>query len=365
MKYIAVIPFLLLCACALKPEVKKDQAGNEISEHFVEVSGTAGPTDVARFLAGRPVRQGNQLSRLQLTGEYRSYSHEMMKRWKLRTARRVQAQIAWQQEHINPLIGAPRTLVYPFGGPDLLYAMSVFPRASQYILLGLEPVGNMPDLENTQPLSVVSSLPRHSKSIESQMLYGYFITKDMKVDLSNGAFQGVTPILLTSLGLMDATISNVQSINAGGYPAIQIDFTLPGWGRKSAIYVSGDLSNYGFNGSFKSWLSSVGSGSVGYFKAASYLMQDSGFSATKNWVLGNCRAVVQDDSGIPYAAYNPQQWDIHLFGNYQAPIEFFTKNSQPNLKAAYDSAGPQPALTYGSGYQMKAANANLMIAVRR
>lgn len=365
MKYLAVIPVLLLCACASKPEVKKDQAENEISQPFVEGSGTAGPTDVARFLAGRPVRQGNELSRLQMTGEYRSYSHEMMKRWKLRTARRVQAQIAWQQEYIDPLIGTPRTLVYPFGGPDLLYAMSVFPRASRYVLLGLEPVGNVPDLENTQPLSVVSSLPRHSKSLESQMLYGYFITKDMKIDFSNGALQGVTPILLSSLGLMDATINNVQSISAGGYPAIQIDFTLPGWGRKSAIYVSGDLSNHGFNGSFKTWLSSVGSGSVAYFKAASYLMQDSGFRATKNWVLENCRAVVQDDSGIPFTAYNPQQWDIHLFGNYKAPIEFFAKYAQPNLKAAYDAADPLPALSYGSGYQMKAGDANLMIAVRR
>jgi hypothetical protein len=95
------------------------------------------------------------------------------------------------------------------------------------------------------------------------------------------------------------------------------------------------------------------------------LMQDSGFSATKNWVLGNCRAVVQDDSGIPYNAYNLQQWDIHLFGNYQAPIPFFAKQSQPSLKAAYDAAGSVPALTYGSGYQMKAKNGNLMIAVRR
>jgi hypothetical protein len=196
-------------------------------------------------------------------------------------------------------------------------------------------------------------------------LHGYFITKDMKVDFSNGPLQGVTPILLTTLGLMQARVDGIENTSAGGNPAVRIDFTLPGYGRKSVTYVSGDLSNGGFRGNYESWLSSVGSGSVAYFKAASYLMQDSGFTAAKSWVLGNCRAVVQDDSGIPFKDFDPQQWDIHLFGRYTAPIEFFARHSQPDLRAAYAAAGPRPGITFGSGYQMKAEDANLMIAVRR
>jgi hypothetical protein len=164
---------------------------------------------------------------------------------------------------------------------------------------------------------------------------------------------------------MQARIAGIQNTSAGGNPAVQIDFTLPGYGRKSVTYVSGDLSNGGFRGNYEAWLSSVGSGSVAYFKAASYLMQDSGFSAAKSWVLGNCRAVVQDDSGIPYKSFDPQQWDIHLFGQYTAPIEFFARHSQPDLRAAYAAAGPVPGIPFGSGYQMKGADANLMIAVRR
>lgn len=356
---------LLLMACSSKPEVKRDEAGNEIAEPFTVVEGEADSTDVARFLAGRPVHQGARLSQIQQSPGYRLFSRDSLRKWNLRTSRRIDQQNVWQDSQIVPLIGTPRTVVYPFGGPDLLYAIGMFPEASRYILLGLEPAGQYPDLEKFEPSAVVGSLERHAKSIETQLLYGYFITKDMKTDFSNGPLQGVTPILLTSLGLLQARVDGIYSTNAGGNPAIQIDFTLPGRGRKSMTYVSGDISNGKFNGAFSTWLSSVGSGSVAYFKAASYLMQDSGFTSVRSWVLSNCRAVVQDDSGIPYKAFDPQQWDVHLFGNYQAPIDFFSKHSQPDLKAAYEAAGPRPGITFGSGYQMKSEDANLTIAVRR
>ena len=365
MKYLLALVPLLFTACASKPEVKRDAAGNELPEPFVQVAGKAEPTDSARFLAGRPVHQGATLSRLQLSGEYQAFSHDTLTKWKYRVAPRIGKQNAWQASFIAPLTGSPSTVVYPFGGPDLLYATALFPNASRYILLGLEPTGNLPDLEASDPSAVIQSLSRHAKSIETQLLHGYFITKDMKTDLSNGPLQGVTPVLLTALGLMNAEINSVQSINAGGNPAVEIDFTLPGWGRKSVVYVSGDLSNSGFRGGYQSWLTSNASGSVAYFKAASYLMQDGSFSSAKNWVLSNCRAVVQDDSGIPYAAYDKQKWDIHLYGTYNGPIEFFAKHSQPDLRAAYEAGGPFPDLTFGSGYQMKAGDANLMIAVRK
>ncbi|RYD48653.1 MAG: hypothetical protein EOP85_03135 [Verrucomicrobiaceae bacterium] len=364
-----LLPVILLSAlfvsCASKPEPKRDASGNEAPEPFVPVSGQAGPTDIARFLAGRPVREGARLSELQQSGEYRAYSRDTLQKWKLRTSRRIGHQDAWQASNIAPLIGTPRTVLYPFGGPDLLYAMALFPNSSRYILLGLEPVGGLPDLENIEPASVIGSLPGHSKAVETQLLHGYFITKDMKTDFSNGAIQGVTPVLLSALGLMDAQVHSVSGTSAGGKSAVEIDFTLPGRGRKSVTYVSGDLSNGGFKGGYSSWLSSNASGSTAYFKAASYLMQDGSFTGIRNWVLSNCRSVVQDDSGIPYKAYDQQVWDLRLFGNYDGPISFFSKHAQADLKAAYDAAGPFNELTFGSGYEMTPSKANMMIAIRR
>lgn len=362
---LAVVPALFFAGCSSPPPVPRDAAGNEVVEPFTPVEGQASYTDVARFLAGRPVRQGAVLSRYQQSGEYRAYHNSTLLRWRSRAEKRVNAQNAWQAQFIAPLTGTPSTLLYPFGGPDLLYAMSVFPNTPRYILLGLEPVGGVPALETADPASVFNALPRHAKSVESQLLWGYFITKDMKGDLNNGPLQGVTPVMLTALGLMNAEIYNIQSINAGGNPGVEIDFALPGRGRKTAIYVAGDLSNSGFRSSYAAWIGSQASGATAYFKAASYLMHDSGFSSVKNWVLGNCRSIVQDDSGIPYSAFDQNTWDIRLFGRYEAPIALFAKHNQPTLKAAYDAAGAVPSLTYGSGYHMKYADANLMIATRK
>jgi len=366
MKYLLAALFpLLLASCASKPEVKRDANGNEIPEPFTEVGGQAEPTDIARFLAGRPVRHGAVLSRMQTGPDYQMFSRDTLQKWKFRTSKRVAAQNAWNRANIKPVIGSPGTLLYPFGGPDLLYAMAMFPDSDRYILLGLEPAGGLPPLESSEPGQVYGALPRHAKSLETQLLHGYFITKDMKTDFSNGPLQGVTPVLLSALGLMEAEISNIQSISAGGNPAVQIDFTLPGWGRKSMVYVSGDLSNGGFKGGYESWLSSTASGSVAYFKAASYLMQDGGFSSAKNWVLSNCRSVVQDDSGIPYAAFDQTRWDIRFFGSYTSPIDFFAKHAQADLKAAYAAGGPYTDLPFGSGYQMSAGKGNLLIAVHK
>lgn len=365
MKFLLALIPLLVVGCASKPQVKKDSYGNEIAEPFVEVSGQATPTDIALFLAGRPVERGAALSKIQSTGEYRSYAKESLQRWNFRASRRVDAQNLWQQSYITPRTGTPRTVLYPFGGPDLLYVMAMFPDSQRYVMLGLEPEGSLPALEQADPAAVIQSLDRHARSMETELLHGYFITKDMKSDLTNGPLQGVTPVLLSALGYMNATVYSVQNTGAGGNRAVEIDFALPGRGRKSVIYVSGDVSNSRFSSAYAPWLGSAASGSVAYFKAASYLMQDAGFSGLRGWILGNCRAVVQDDSGIPFTAFNAAQWDIHLFGNYNGPIDFFSKYNQPALTAAYQAGGPFPDLTFGSGYAMKPSQANLMVAVRK
>jgi hypothetical protein len=284
--------------------------------------------------------------------------------WRVFASKRTGRQRDWSAANIQPAIGNPRVLLYPFGGPDLLHATALFPQASNYVLLGLEPAGGLPYLDNADPNAVIAALNRVRVAMDSQLKHGYFITKDMKNDLSGGPMPGVTPILLASLALMDATVESVEPLNAAGRSGVDIRFRLPGGGSRRAMYISGDLSNGGFNASFQSWLSSY-SGSVAYFKAASYLTHDSGFSGIRDWILGNCRGVVQDDSGIPYRYYDSSKWDIRLYGDYEAPIELFSKHMQTDLRAAYQAVGGGPAIPFGSGYHLRASNANLMIATRK
>lgn len=365
MKRLLLLPALLLAACSPKPPPRgQTQTLAPAAEAFTPAEGRPTANDVARFLAGRPVDHGAVLSQIQQTGAYQSHAEDMAVNWRVFASKRTGRQRDWAMANLQPVIGNPRTLLYPFGGPDLLYATALFPQASNYVLLGLEPAGWLPDLENAEPGAVIGSLQRLNVAMDSHLKHGYFITKDMKNDLAGGPMPGVTPILLASLALMDARVESVETINAAGRSGVDIRFRLPGGGSRRAIYVSGDLSNGGFNASYRSWVSSYG-GSVAYFKAASYLMHDSGFSGIRDWILGNCRAVVQDDSGIPYRYYDSSKWNIRLFGDYNAPIELFAKHSQGDLRAAYQAIGGGPAIPFGSGYHMRPDNANLMVATRK
>lgn len=364
MKRLLLLPLFLAAACSPEPPPGQTRVYNPAEQAFELQEGEATANDVARFLAGRPVRNGAALSRLQQDDRYRLYSAETARNWRVFGSKRTGKQRDWSANTLRPLIGNPKVLLYPFGGPDLLHAAALFPQASNYVLLGLEPAGNLPYLDNQDPATVMDSLERLGRSMDSQLKHGYFITKDMKGDLLNGPLTGVTPILLASLALMDATVESVGPYSAAGRSGVDIRFRLPGGGSRRAIYVSGDLSNGGFNASYRGWVSSY-SGSTAYFKAASYLMHDSGFSGIREWVLGNCRSVVQDDSGIPYRYYDPSKWDVRLHGDYDKPIPLFAKHAQPDLRAAYDAIGSGPPVPFGSGYHIRADEANLLIAVKR
>jgi hypothetical protein len=355
---------LFLAGCSPEPPLGQTRTLAPGPEAFTLEDGEATADDVARFLAGRPVRHGAVLSQLQQGAGYQDHAAGMAMKWRVFASKRTGKQRAWAEQNLRPAIGNPRVLLYPFGGPDLLHATALFPQASNYVLLGLEPAGGLPQLEGQDPGAVMASLDRLGRSMDSQLKHGYFITKDMKGDLAGGPLPGVTPILLASLSLMDATVENVQPLDAAGRPGVDIRFRLPGGGSRRAIYVSGDLSNGGFNASYRDWMSSYG-GSTAYFKAASYLMHDSGFSGIREWVLGNCRNVVQDDSGIPFRYYDSSRWDIRLHGDYDSPIPLFAKHAQPDLRAAYDAIGSGPPVPFGSGYHIRADEANLLIAVKR
>ncbi|RYD63382.1 MAG: hypothetical protein EOP83_12340 [Verrucomicrobiaceae bacterium] len=367
MKKLLLLPLACLaasCGPSKPPRGQVQQAYDPNQQTFSPVEGEPTPNDIALFLAGRPVEHGAALSRLQQTAEYQGHAVEMGRNWRVFASGRTGKQRDWATANIRPLTGDPKVLLYPFGGPDLLHATALFPNASNYVLLGLEPAGGLPSLENQDAGAVLGSLNRLGKAMDTQLKHGYFITKDMKGDLAGGPMPGVAPILLATLSLMDAQVQSVQTINAAGRNGVEIRYRLPGGGNRSAIYVSGDLSNGGFNSSYRNWLSSYGGG-VAYFKAASYLMHDSGFTGIRDWVLGNSSAIVQDDSGIPYRNFDASKWDIRLFGNYEAPIALFAKHMQPDLKAAYNATGGGPTVPFGSGYQIRDYNANLLIAVKK
>lgn len=354
------IPVCLATCGPAKPSAVQVQHPGQTPAGFLLVSGVAGPDDTGRFLAGMPVRRGATLSRLQQTGEYQAHHREMRDLWRI-AGTRSNIMRTWSEGELSPVIGGGRTVLYPFGGPDLLYVSVVFPRARSYALMGLEPVGDVPALEAMPPGEVFAALAGFRQAMRTELAAGYYVTEDMRSDLGRGVLQGVTPILLGTVALTGGQVESVGGISAGGKPGVAVRFRDATGLRHSAFYVAGDLSNSGFDSAYRQWLTGLGN-DVTYFKAASYLMHDDRFSLARDFFLSRSRVILQDDSGIPFRHF-AQGWSLRFYGNYERPIELFAKHQQDDLRQAY-ATNPKGPLGFGSGYQVGQWNGNLLLAVK-
>ena len=108
------------------------------------------------------------------------------------------------------------------------------------------------------------------------------------------------------------------------------------------------------------------------FKAASYLChrdrqpgrRTPTFATIREKTLEYAQAVVEDDSGIPYRLFDPNVWDIKLYGQYVTPINIFKMRVQPDLVEAYHKPDVKK-LDFGIGYSVTKMASNLMVAVKK
>ncbi len=355
---------IVLTACApTKKVVAQPKYLEQPPANFPVVSGEAGPDDIGLFLAGKPVRRGAILSRLQQTEEYQLHQREIGQIWRGQVSRRVGLMKDWSGGQVTPVIGGGGTIYYPFGGPDLLHVSAMFSQARNYALMGLEPVGEVPPLESLPPGEVLAALQSFRQSVKTQMLAGYFVTKEMRSDLERSVLRGVTPILLSTVAMMGGEVESVGGISAGGNPGVELQYYDAGGMRHTAYYVAGDLSNSGFKGGYQQWVAGLG-GKATYFKAASYLMHDNRFSQARDFFLNQSRAILQDDSGIPFRYFAQDLWTFRFFGDYQSPIPLFAEHQQEDLRQAF-ATNPRSPLGFGSGYHANYSNANLLLAIKR
>ena len=220
-------------------------------------------------------------------------------------------------------------------------------------------MGTVPDMAQMPPAALEADLENLRRSLDTMLTTHYFITKDMRVDLTRGQVGGTLPILYVFLARSGCTIRSVTT-NAGG---AHIEFTGPGGQRQTLHYFKTDLSNGAGNAEFFGFCKKHAPG-MSLVKSASYLMHGDGFSTARNFLLANSSIIVQDDSGIPLRAFDSRRWTLRFCGNYEAPIELFKEHYQPDLAAGYERSNPA-ALGFAFGYAWQPAKGALVVASPR
>jgi len=334
------------------------------------------PTELGAFLAGRALPPESPLAPLQQSAEYAEHARLYAAQWFRYDDLYFAPMRAWAGTELVPRIGPSWQLTYLFGGPDLISALALFPEAGSYALGGLEPVGKLMNPLELPPEALHASLAALRKSTEVIMNFSHFITKDMKDDLQSTAFQGVFPIMLVFLSFTDTRIESADRLTLmpggtlergeipGGQAALRIVFRQsPTSPASEVVYVQADLSDAALkkHPAVIDWLVARGP-STGYLKAASYLPQSGSFSRVREFLLGHCTAVLQDDSGIPLSAFKAAGWRVICFGSYTTPLEIFSKHDQPALRELYQSGAAFP-LPFGFGYRWQRGESTLLLAL--
>jgi hypothetical protein len=332
----------------------------------------------ARFLAGLPVPPESELAPLQARGFYLEHLRSYNATWRRFEKEHFLPKRQWAAEQIALRSPRSRTLYYLFSGPDFINASAFFPWVDTFIMVALEPPGQVLPPEQLTDEQIETGLATLRKSTETTLNFSYFITKDMREDLEQSEFRGTLPILYAFAALAGYTLLDTAAvhIDQNGQLIEGAGRNLPGWRvtlqslasgqNKTIFYFRGDLSNSGLGGGsagLLKWMRAQPEGAA-FLKAASYLLHESFFSTCRDFLLSHCVSILQDDSGIPLRFYSPEQWKLTFFGTYNRPIELFASKLQPELRHAYENAQSVLPLPFGTGYNWRSGESNLMLAVR-
>jgi hypothetical protein len=340
-------------------------------EFGISPSAAATPQETALFLAGVPVR-GTALEPLSRDDAWVTHATEFDTAWRDLEARQLAKIRTWAETFMPAAYAGHGPMLYFFSGPDALYAHTFFPNAATYVLAGLEPIGPLPDVGKLAPADLAASLDNLRRSLNSVLRFSFFITKDMKVDLTHTQLSGTLPVLYVFLARAGCRIERTELVGldkAGAVTTgkaatsgVRIVFTGPGGREQTLYYFTTDLSDAGIkaNPAFVKFCEQIGP-SASLLKAASYLMHSDGFSAARTFLLGHCHTLVADDSGIPLRHYDPARWTVRLFGSYPGPIELFAQHHQPQLAEMYARANAAP-LEFGFGYRWQPSESTLLLA---
>jgi hypothetical protein len=337
--------------------------------------------DVASFISGISHRKSGCLARLDSTTKWKQFSLRIDSGFLDLDTARFAKMAKWGLSELVDSHGST-TLFYPFGGPDFLNANLFYPNADKYILIGLEPIGALPDLCSMTDDQINKYLEDVRYSLKDIFKRSYFITGNMIGALKKSSVNGAIPVIslfierngynivsINQVGidnegncLVADSLKNIKNFTHG----VKINFAAD-TGRliQSVFYFQTDLSDEGLmkNPGFQKYLSQLPVSNT-YLKAASYLMHGKDFSMIRNVVFEKSKSILQDDSGIAYRYFDKTKWDIHLYGKYGKPGKEFSWINETDLAKAYTDPSVKP-VPFTLGYNWRTQNINLLYAVRK
>ena len=233
-----------------------------------------------------------------------------------------------------------KSVLYPFGGPDVIYPLILFPDAETYTMIGLERTGKDAGcLSKVNPQTL-------DKQLESLLKRSFFITFDMSRDVTSAC--GVLPMLVAQLNMLGCNILNFKHSELSFGNSIEIRFSHLGK-EKKLIYLKSNLENKIISEQLMQYILTNKLHDVCILKAGSYNLHKKEFTVIKDFVISKAQVILQDDTGVHIKELS-KNFNIKLFGNYITPYgKSMAGYYQRELATLYKSSQPVDRVNFCYG----------------
>ena len=281
----------------------------------------------------------------------------------------------------------PKTVVYPFGGGDLITLLAVYPDATEYTTLSLEGIGDPRPIESIKPADLTRALTKLRSVMAVNLTWAWNTTIELSKDSSESGASLPGILVQTLLGLRANGFEPLDvryfRLDDKGEPIYVTDADLAAWDKaehKSEHKVTNDLQQGLFDDveivfrkagdanapkrTFRHLaadLSDTGitAGTLAYLdkrteisamtKAASYLLWKDTFGKVRDYLLAHMQLMISDDTGIPPRFAKPAGFEQEVWGVYQGShFSFANQDVAKEMVALWK--GTHPALPFRFGY---------------
>jgi hypothetical protein len=287
----------------------------------------------------------------------------------------------------------PRVVVYPFGGGDLVSALTTFPDAEEITTISLEPAGDVRPIDRLAPDRLARELAVHRAHLERLLAKAHSRTdnleKESHTDLPGeilfalGALvvHGAEPVGLRYFRLRaDGSLAFVTQadIDAASrspkalrslFDNVELRFGRVGDAGGTIqvlrhIAFNLDDEHLRANPALLAYLDGKGKVSA-MTKAASHLLWSSHFSLMRGWLIAHTDWMVSDSTGIPPRFATPAGFTQDVYGTFDGPAPFGLLNDRDarDFRALFQ-AQPFRDLGFRYGYPDSAGHAHMIVTRR-
>lgn len=300
----------------------------------------------------------------------------------------------------------PKTVVYPFGGADLMTALTVFPDLSEITSISLEAGGDPRSFASTPPKELAKHLALHRRFMEKLVIYNHSRTLDLALlkgtplpsqlifALVGLKVHGYEPVGLSAITLNpDGTVhyftakdlaaadDKAKSLKGSAknrklndlFAGYELRFKKRGQDGPIQTYrhFQANLANdeLAKEARILRYLEGVAQRGQGRFtaitKAASYLLWWGNFSTFRDFLIKHTAWMVSDSTGLNAIHLDPNTWEQDVYGRFLGTFLKSGPEGIAAIRALYDAQPKRPLPFDYFGYPDNRKNGHLIVTRRR